>query len=127
MVDEEKVVVPDELPEDEAELEALAEAGEFGVIEAPEATEPEAEETSPLEPDESLDEEEEMPKNDPLGIVTRLSEAKFKKLRSAWGREGKPNRLSALGTVWLVVDNGAKFVDKGKSGAMGDYGSLSTG
>ncbi len=122
MVDEEKVVVPDELPEGAAELEALAEAGELGVTEAP--VEPEAEEASPLEPDEPLDE---MPEKDPKGVVTILNKSMFKKLTSSWHREGKPNRLTAFGELWLVVDDGAKFVSKGPPGAMGDYGSLSTG
>jgi hypothetical protein len=124
MVDEEKVVVPDELPEDAAELEALAEAGELGVIEVPEVAEPEAGEAPPNEPDEPLDE---MPEEDPKGVVTILSKSMFKKLTSAWHREGKPNRLTAFGVLWLVVDDGAKFVSKGQPGAMGDYGSLSTG
>lgn len=122
MVDEDKTVVtPEDLPDDPAELEALAEAGVLGAEE-----EAPAEETSPNEPDASLDEEDEMPEKDPAGVVTRLNKDMFKKLTSAWLRSGKPNRLSALGSVWLVVDNGTKFVDKGKPGAMGDYGSLST-
>ena len=87
------------------------------------------EETSPLEPDESPDEEAslEIPEEDLPGVITKLSKDMFKKLTSAWLGSGKPTRLSAFGVVWLAVDDGTKFVSKGAPGSMGDYGSLSTG
>jgi len=87
------------------------------------------EETSPHEPDESSEDEADLtvPEGDIPGIVTKLSKDKFKKLTSAWLGNGKPNTLTAFGVMWLVVDDGAKFVSKGAPGAMGDYGSLSTG
>lgn len=104
------------------DMEALAELAE---------AEAAKKETSPHEPDESPDEEGaslEMPEEEDLpGIITKLSKGMFRKLTSAWLGAGKPTRLTAFGGLWIVVDDGAKFVSKGAPGAMGDYGSLSTG
>jgi hypothetical protein len=94
---------------------------------APEETEEPASPNEPDEPAAEEDEEEGIPEEDLPGIITALSEDKFKKLQNAWVTAGKPNRLSAFGTTFLVVDQGAKFVDQGAQGGMGDYGSLSTG
>ncbi|MCK5307590.1 MAG: hypothetical protein KAJ73_03175 [Zetaproteobacteria bacterium] len=89
------------------------------------------EETSPHEPDGSPDEEgaslEMPPEEDLPGIITKRSKDMFRKLTSAWLGAGKPTRLTAFGGLWIVVDDGAKFVSKGAPGSMGDYGSLSTG
>lgn len=133
-----------EAPEEGAELtgepekpkretrKSKAEAKAKAKAEAKAEAEAEAEaekETSPLEPDESPDEKADLtiPEGDLPGIVTKLSKDLFKKLTSAWISSGRPTRLSAFGSQWVVVDDGAKFVSKGSPGPMGDYGSLSTG
>lgn len=116
----------EEAPADEAEAEIAEEAPEEA--EAP----AEAEADPPNEPDglaleDLLVAEEELPpEEDPSGVVTALSTDMFKKLSSAWVKAGNPRKLNAYGRQWMVVDNGAKFVDKGVPGGMGDYGSLST-
>ena len=119
---------PAALPEG-AELEAMVKAEELGMAELAAEAKAETEETSPHEPDESPDEKADLtiPEGDLPGIVTKLSKDMFKKLTMAWVSSGKPTRLSAFGSQWVVVDDGAKFVSKGSPGPMGDYGSLSTG
>lgn len=120
---------PESLPEG-AELEAMIKAGELGMAEetvpAEDVAEKVAEAAPPNEPDGPTDGEEEMPDVDQPGIITALSEDMFKKLRMAWLGNGKPRRLTVHGAQWNVYDDGAKFVNTGAPGAMGDYGSLST-
>jgi hypothetical protein len=121
-----------ELEGDEEEAEELEEAVEESAEDESEAPVEEEEEAAPPnEPDEQAEEEpeEEEPEpeiGDPPGIITEISEEKFLKLRRAWLAAGKPRRLNAMGTQWMVFDNGKRFSDTGPPGSMGDYSSLST-
>lgn len=118
---EEEVV--EEQPEEEA-----AEAAPEEVTHEPDTSEAEPEAEPTPDPEEAQPDpaEVEVMEADLPGTITELSPEKFKKLTQAWHIAGKPNTLRAMGSEWLVVDNGAKFVDRGPPRPMGHYDSLST-
>jgi hypothetical protein len=116
----------EEAPADEAEAEVAEEAPEEAEAPAEAEADPPNEPDDPAEEDLLIPEEELPEEEDPAGVVTKLSPDLFKKLSFAWVKAGNPRKLNAYGRQWMVVDNGAKFVDKGVQGGMGDYGSLST-
>lgn len=126
-------VSPEALPEDEAQIRALVEAGQLGVVEGEleKAAEAPAEEVAsedpPLEPDGPEEEAAEVKLQE--GILIPANGMEYKKVFNSWVAAGKPRSFDSGKIRWLAVEDGdhTKFCQQGPKSGMQDYGSLSVG